>query len=286
LVIPLLRNPVWIRFQAGALWRASERGYVVMMIDEPTDDPKPPSSYRYLIEESRADGLLLATALRSGGRETGLPAIPHVYVNRRGPYPGNNVVMDEEGAIRLFLDHVASLGHRSVLLIDGPEEVDTVYRRVAAARRFGAAAGISVAVRHVPATEEGGFDVIRRMVRARQLPTACGVGSINQLFGVMAALREEGVSVPAEVSLVSLDEDECLGFLDVAVTSVCMPLAELGAAGVDALIARIDGTAAGDGTAHRTTPDGSTAADVMLREPIFLVTRASVAPPSRAREPG
>ena len=133
LVIPLLRNPVRIRLQAGALSRASERGYVVMMMDEPTDDPKPPGAYRYLIEESRADGLLLATALRPGDRDTGLPGIPHVYVNRRGPDPGNDVVMDEEGAVRIFLDQVASLGHRSVLLIDGPEDVDAVYRRVAAA---------------------------------------------------------------------------------------------------------------------------------------------------------
>jgi LacI family transcriptional regulator len=279
LVIPLMRNPAWIRLQAGALWRASERGYVAMMIDEPTDDPKPPGAYRSLIEESRVDGLLLATALRPVGRETGLAGIPHVYVNRRGPDPGNNVVMDEEEAIRLFLDHVASLGHRSVLLIDGPEEVDTVYRRVAAARRYSAATGISVVVRHAPATEGGGWDVASRIVRAKQLPTACGVGSINQLFGAMAALREAGVSVPTEVSLVSFDEDECLSYLDVPVTSVCMPLAELGAAGVDALIARIEDATAGDKTADGTAADGAAVAEVVVREPMFLVPRASVAPP-------
>lgn len=105
------------------------------------------------------------------------------------------------------------------------------------------------------------------------------VGSINQLFGVMAALREAGVSVPADVSLVSLDEDECLSYLDVPVTSVCMPLAELGAAGVDALIARVEGAAAGDRTADGTAPDGAAVADVVVREPMFLVSRASVAPP-------
>jgi LacI family transcriptional regulator len=263
-VIPLLRNPIWVRLQRGALQRASERGYVVMVMEEPTDDPKPPSAYRYLVEESRADGLLLATSLRTAGQDAGVPGVPHVYVNRRGPDRGNDVIMDEAGAVRLFIDLVADLGHRSVVLIDGPKDVDTVHRRVSAARRHCAARGLSVTIRHAPATEEGGWDTTTRMLRNGPLPTACGVGSINQLFGVLAALRAAGVPVPGEVSVVSFDEDECLAFLDVPVTSVCMPLAELGTAAVDALIAKIEGSAQ---------------ADIMVSEPLFLVSRASVAAP-------
>ncbi len=264
-VVPLLRNPIWVRLQRGALQQASERGYVVMMLEQPIEDPKPPDAYRYLVEESRADGLLLATALRMAGQAP-LREVPHVYVNRRGPDRGNDVVMDEAAAVRLFLDLVASLGHRSVLLIDGPKDVDTVHRRVTAARRHGAALGLAVTIRHAPATEEGGWETTKRLLSAGPLATACGVGSINQLFGVLAALREADVPVPGEVSVVSFDEDECLAFLDTPVTSVCMPLAELGSAAVDALIARIEGTPA---------------SDVLVREPMFLVSRDSVAAPPK-----
>lgn len=268
-VVPLLRNPIWARLQRGALHRAAERGYVVMIMEEPTESPRPPGAYRYLVEESRADGLLLATVLRSARADAtqpgaGLQGTPHVYVNRRGPDRGNDVVMDESRAVRLFIEHVAALGHRSVLLIDGPRDVDTVHRRVTAARRHCAAFGLEVTIRHAPATEEGGWDTTRRLLAAGPLPTACGVGSLNQLYGVLAALRAAGVPVPGEVSLVSFDEDECLPFLDVPVTSVCMPLAELGAAAVDGLIARIEGGPPGD---------------VLIREPMFLVSRQSVAPP-------
>ena len=269
-VVPMLRNPIWVRLQRGALLRAAERGYVVMIMEEPMEDPKPPGAYSYLVAESRTDGLLLATALRSG-RGTGsakadeaLSAVPHVYVNRRGPEQGNDVVMDEAGAVRLFLDHVAGLGHRSVLLIDGRREVDTVHRRAAATRRHCAALGLTAVIRHADATEAGGFAVIRRLLATRPLPTAIGVGSIEQVYGVLAALRDARIAVPGAVSLVSLDEDESLAYLDVPVTSICMPLAELGAAAVDALIARIDGTS------------GS---DVLIGEPMFLVSRGSVGPP-------
>jgi DNA-binding LacI/PurR family transcriptional regulator len=290
----MLRNPIWVRLQRGALLRAAERGYVVMIMEEPMEDPKPPGAYSYLVAESRTDGLLLATALRSArgpdssrgpGSSTGngagpgngtdpgtasakpdeaLIAVPHVYVNRRGPDQGNDVVMDEAGAVRLFLDHVAGLGHRSVLLVDGRGEVDTVHRRAAATRRHCAALGLTAVIRHTDATEAGGFAVIRRLLAAGPLPTAIGVGSIEQVFGVLAALRDAHIAVPGAVSLVSLDEDESLAYLDVPVTSICMPLAELGAAAVDALIARIDGTG------------GS---DVLIDEPMFLVSRGSVGPP-------
>jgi LacI family transcriptional regulator len=262
-VIPLLRNPIWVRLQRGTLQRASERGYVVMIMEEPGEQTKPPGDYRYLVEESRADGLLLATTLRIPGHAGGVPAVPHVYVNRRGPDRGNDVVMDEPGAVRLFLGYVTGLGHRSVVLIDGPPEVDTVHRRVSAARRICAAEGIQLTVRHEAATEEGGWRAVTRLPGRGALPTACGVGSLNQLFGVLAALRHSDIGVPSQMSVVSFDEDECLAFLEVPVTSVAMPLERLGGAAVDALVARIE---------------REPASDVMVRQPMSLVLRDSVAP--------
>jgi LacI family transcriptional regulator len=269
LVVPLERNPSWARLQGGALQRARERGYVIMIMEEPTEEPKPPGDYRYLVEESRADGLLLATPLRIPEHAEGMIGAPHVYVNRRGPDRGHDVVMDEPGAVRLFLDHAVGLGHRSFALIDGSPTVDTVHRRAAAARRICAARGHALAVRHAASTEDGGWEATMKLLRRGPLPTACGVGSLNQLFGVLAALRSAGVEVPGQMSVVSFDEDECLAFLEVPVTSVCMPLPELGAAAVDALIARVEGASAGD---------------VMIREPMTLRQRDSVAPaPGPAR---
>src|SRR5262249_13161982 len=201
-------------------------------------DANPPEDCRYLIEEGGGDGLLLATALRVPAHVGGVPAVPHVYVNRRGPDHGNDVVMDEPGAVRMFLDHVTGLGHRSVALIDGPPEVDTVHRRAGAARRIWASRWSPASMRPPPPPQRERLRAIALLPRPRALARACRIGSLNQLFGAMAALRYSGVGVPSRMSVVSFDEDECLAFPDVPVTSVAMPLAELGSAAVDALIAR------------------------------------------------
>ncbi|HEX3907120.1 MAG TPA: LacI family DNA-binding transcriptional regulator [Mycobacteriales bacterium] len=262
MVVPLLRNPIWVRLQAGALHRAQERGYVVMIIEEALDAPHPAIDYRYLVDESRVDGLMLANALRGQRPEVADPGVAHVFFNRRGGRGGNNVVMDEGGAVKLMVEHAVEFGHRSIALLDGPRAVDTVARRVGAARALCARHGIHLQVIHSGATEAEGYAAGVTLARRNRRPTLCAVGSINQLFGLYAALRDAKVDVPGDMSVVSFDEDECLAYLDVAVTSVSMPLDELGAASVDALLERIN---------------GEQSRDVVVRNPMTLVRRDSVA---------
>jgi DNA-binding LacI/PurR family transcriptional regulator len=268
MVVPLLRNPVWASIQRGALQAAVDGGQVVMILDEPQDDVRQPTDYQYLVEESRADGLLIATAQRTGGKRPGTPAVPHVYLNRRGPQPGHNVVMDEEKAMRLFVERLSGLGHRRLGIVDGFKIIDTVHRRAAAVRGLCSTHGMSVTFEHTEDTEVGGYEATLRLLSRRDVPTALGIGNLGQVFGVMKALREVGASVPDDMSLVSFDEDACLGFLEVAVTSVSMPLEELGAAAVRALIDRVD---------------GRSGKDVLLSDPLVLVERESTAPPRLSR---
>ncbi len=264
MVVPLLRNPIWSSIQRGALHAAAERDQVVMFLDEPEDSTRAPIEYQHLIEESRADGLLIATSERlPRGRQREL-TVPHIYLNRRGPGQGNNVVMDEEGAMRLFVDHLAGLGHRRIDVIDGFKNIDTPFRRTAAVRALCRERGLTATFEHGVDTEIGGYEATLRLLARRERPTAIGVGNLGQLFGVLKALREAGAVVPRDVSLVSFDEDACLEFLDVAITSVSMPLVELGSAAVRALMDRIDGRP-GD--------------DVMVSDPLLLIDRASTAAP-------
>jgi LacI family transcriptional regulator len=264
MIVPLLRNPIWSSIQRGALQAAAACGQVVMILDEPQDELRSPIDYQYLIEESRADGLLIATAQRLTGARAQALTVPHIYLNRRGPDAGNNVVMDEEGAMRLFVEHLARLGHRRIGVVDAFKVIDTVHRRTAATRALCAAHGMSATFEHAADTEVGGYEATLRLLSRRDVPTAIGVGNLSQLFGMLKALREVGAAVPNDVSLISFDEDDCLEFLEVPITSVSMPLLQLGAAAVQALVDRINGR---PGT------------DVMITDPLVLIERCSTAVP-------
>lgn len=266
-VVPMVRNPIWSVVERGALERAAHRGYDVLVVSEPPDRPRAAASYQPMVLESRVDGLILATNLRPRGRSGPDLTVPHVYLNRRGPRPGHDVVMDEEGAVGLWLAEMARRDRRELVLLDGPRSVDTVYRRAMAARAN--PGGQPVRVVHAPATEQGGWDATWALLHRagrRQLghPGGIGVGSLPQLTGVVAALRAAGVAVPASTALVSFDDDPGLSYLGVPVTSVAMPLVALGAAGVDALVDQIG---------------GMPARDVLLGDPMTLVGHEPASPP-------
>ena len=246
MVVPMVRNPIWSVVERGAIDRAASRGFAMLLVSEPADAPRPSTHYAPLVEQSRVDGLVLANATGARSRSATALAVPHVYLNRRGNRPGHDVVMDEEGAVALFLQEVDAARRRSVVLIDGPRDIDTVRRRSLAARRLGSSLGLRVRVVHAAATEAGGWESTERVLGGGVRPDAIGVGSLPQLHGVVARLRVSGVRIQAQLSLVSFDEDDCLPYLGIPITSVAMPLAELGAAGVDAVLDQIAGLPARD----------------------------------------
>ncbi len=85
------------------------------------------------------------------------------------PIPATTLSWTRQARSGCSLDHVASLGHRSMVVIDGPGDVDTVHRRVNAARRPARPAACR-SVRHAPATEEGGWDAMTRLLRRGRDP--------------------------------------------------------------------------------------------------------------------
>ena len=247
LVVPMARNPIWSVVERGALDRAAQRGCAVLVVSEPPDRPRPAASYEPMVQESRVDGLVLATTLRPRGRPWPELTVPHVYLNRRGPRPGHDVVMDEEGAVALWLAEMARQGRRDLVLLDGPDRVDTVHRRALAARALGRRDGTpAIRVVHADATEQGGWSAACRLLTGPDRPDGIGVGSLPQLTGVVAALRAHGSTSLDAVSLASFDEDDSLSYLGVPVISIAMPLAALGAAGVDALLDQVAGEPAHD----------------------------------------
>jgi len=150
-------------------------------------------------------------------------AVPHVYLNRRGPRPGHDVVMDEEGAVALWLAEMGRRGRRDLVLVDGPDRVDTVHRRTMAARASTRRDGSpAVRVVHADATEQGGWSAACRLLTGPDRPDGIGVGSLPQLTGVVAALRAHASATSDEVSLVSFDEDDSLSCLGIPVTSIAI----------------------------------------------------------------
>jgi DNA-binding LacI/PurR family transcriptional regulator len=269
LLVPSLRNPVYSSIVRGAVAEAWRRGYVVLVAED--DGTVTEQAWERLVEEGRIDGVLVASF--APGRPVAQlvvdSQVPYVFVNRRLPGSGRNVFMREEDAGRIAAEHLLALGHQRLGHIAGPLALDTAQRRAAGFTDAVLAAGLER-----PTIVEAEFDEASAVAAVEQLmdadspPTGVFISNLNQAIGALCGARRRGVHVPDDVSLVSYDDDPLAEFLEVALTTIRMPLVELGEAAIGALAEQIA---------------GADPVDLEVPTAPELVLRASTAPPADVR---
>ncbi|MBN6191127.1 MULTISPECIES: LacI family DNA-binding transcriptional regulator [Microbacterium] len=243
LLIPDLTNPVYARIARGAYQRAHDLGYVVLLAED-NEETDARADFTDLVDAGRVDGLLIASArqdhpLIESGR---LAAIPHVFVNRTVPDSGRNVTVDLELASRVAYEYLHGLGHRAVAHISGPGGLSPARDRE---RGFLEAAARSHApiphVVHADFSEAGGYAAVEEILRERPDITAIYAGTLPQSIGALKSLQVLGRRVPHEVSLLSYDDLPMAAYLTPALTTLELPLQELGTAAVDELVQQLRG---------------------------------------------
>jgi DNA-binding LacI/PurR family transcriptional regulator len=242
LLVPPLTNPVYVRIIRGAFERALERDFVVLLVED-VDPLQAESTASRLVQAERIDGLMIASAqpghplLRSLRRDR----VPHVFVNRGVPRSGRNVVIDEAGASAAALRHLLHLGHCRIGHVAGPRALDTARRRTMGFVEAASAHGLRVEVAEGDFGESGGAAAARELLERRPDLTALYTSTLSQAVGVYHTAWELGLAVPAELSLIGYDDMPLAEYLRPPLTTVRTPLAELGAAAVDALVDQLLG---------------------------------------------
>ncbi|MFD5213151.1 LacI family DNA-binding transcriptional regulator [Microbacterium sp. NPDC058345] len=123
------------------------------------------------------------------------------------------VSIDDAAAARIATEHLIDLGHRDIVFLGARADAAThAYgdeRRMDGYRAAMLAAGLESRIRHAPGapTMPGGYEAGVRMLGDRQnRPTAfVGVCDEAAIGGIIAA-RRLGLSVPAEISVVGVDD--------------------------------------------------------------------------------
>lgn len=168
--------------------------------------------------------VLYANLLRERGNR--------VYAINRCP-PGGPVrfvAPDNVGGARAAVSHLIGLGHRRIGFVRGlPDNIDAAERRQGYLQALGGH-GLPVGPEfgdHF--VEVSGYDAARRMMAEAEPPTAIFCASDLSAIGAMKALAEAGLSVPGDVSVVGFGDFPVAKFLHPGLTSVRLPLSELGA---------------------------------------------------------
>jgi LacI family transcriptional regulator len=247
IAVPQLENPVFHEIILGAERAAAERGYA-LLISHSDDALGDARHYEQRVRASRVDGLLVATlepervlapALARAG-------VPFVMVNRNFGADDDHAVFDSFAAARLATEHLLSLGHRRIGHLAGREHGYSGERRLAGYRAALEAAGVAFdrsLVVEAGYTADGGESAMRALLAGSPRPTGVVAATVLAAAGALKALHAAGVRVPEAMSVVAIHDVPIAALLHPQLTTVRLPLRELGERAARGLIDRVEGLA-------------------------------------------
>lgn len=155
------------------------------------------------------------------------------------------VGFDERRAAALVIDHLAALGHRRVGFIGGRSNENERARRryqgvVAAIARHGMTLGEGVTIETDYGFREG-HDAMSRILTSSPGVTAVVCGNDYLATGALSACDEAGVDVPRQLSIASFNDNDFAAYLRPPLTTVRLPIEQIGATAANYLIERLSG---------------------------------------------
>ena len=158
-----------------------------------------------------------------------------------------NVVLDHKMAAKLALSHLAELGHRDIAFLKGhPKSSDSAVRWAAlceTAQELGLSVRpeLTVQLDSTLSTPELGYPFTKQLLERKEKFTALFAYNDISAIGAIWALRDSGLRVPDDISVMGFDDIPAAGFNTPRLTTVRQPLERMGQIAAKTLVDRIEG---------------------------------------------
>jgi LacI family transcriptional regulator len=252
IVVHDVSDPYFAEVVRGATKAASAKGFLTVVC---SSDRDPATELRYveMLCDSRASGVIFA----GGGLDE-----PHYrramssYARSIADYGGAIVALqpraerwpsevpDNRTGSRLVTEHLLALDHVGVAMISGPTTLRTSRERELGYADAMGKAGLKPHLVAADFTPAGAARAVAGLLQDRSV-TAVFVATDSMALGALAELRRRGTRVPEDISVAGFDDIPGLEFIHPTLTTVHVPMAELGAAGVARLLQELDGAPGG-----------------------------------------
>jgi LacI family transcriptional regulator len=239
-LVPSFTKHYFLEVLRGVEQAASSRDYSLIIYN--VERPEQALAHLNLLARTRrVDGLVviaLSGKLISAACSDGLP-LPIVCIDTRLP-GAINLSIDHKEGMYLAVQHLIEMGHKSIALIDRPQ--DPVSGMRSRARRKGYEKAHEEAGLPIPDslvvladyTQEGGYEATSKMLGLAQPPTAFACASDLQAIGALQAIRGRGLRVPGDIAVTGYHDVELAQW--VGLTTVRVPAFEMGKAAVAPLL--------------------------------------------------
>jgi len=177
------------------------------------------------------------------------PALPTVSVAGHRRLEGvTNIVLDHEHAAFLALKHLVELGHKEIAFMRGhPASSDSVDRwngicKVAKDLGIKIDPNLVVRLESTDASPQLGYPYAKELLARNKHFTALFAYNDISAIGAVRAFQENGLKVPADISVIGFDDILDAAYHTPSLTTVRQPLTKMGMMAAETLIQRLEGS--------------------------------------------
>lgn len=161
----------------------------------------------------------------------------------------SSVMVDNEAGGYAALEHLYKLGHRDIAVVRGPSQLPDSGKRWAGMTRFAREVGLKLRTEWIvdlPDTSDpyGGFEEGRRaterLLKGKKRCSAIVAFDDLTALGVVRALRQAGLRVPEDCSVIGFDDVPNAALTSPALTTVRQPMTEMGRIAAERVLRGID----------------------------------------------
>jgi len=246
LLIPDIANPFFAELARGVEDRANFHGFNVIICNTDNKQHKE-SDYLRLLKQKRIDGLIYAAA------ETGSPGIKEL--TRKG-FPVvllareiegldlDAVLVDNVEAAYVATKHLVELGHRKIALVTETLNIKSSRDRQRGYLQVLTEEGI-IAVPEYQVFNVGsmmaGKKAAKQLLSLTNPPTAAVAFNDMVAIGIIEGVKEMGLKVPRDLSVVGFDDTIIASVTDPPLTTMAQPIHQMGSYAIDRLVGLING---------------------------------------------
>ncbi|TXK75165.1 LacI family DNA-binding transcriptional regulator [Paenibacillus sp. N3.4] len=247
LLITDITNPFYTTIARGAEDAAKRAGFRLLFGNSDEDYLKE-KDYVDMILSTRVDGVLFAPTgdhSLENLQQLQKHQIPFVILDREVPGIDADLVLgDSKEGARKLVEHLIDFGHQRIAMINGSQDVSTARLRQTGYREAHLINGLPIddsLVIHVNYRDFHDESALDSLLSQPSPPTAIFAANNMLAVGVIQSLRQRGLQVPGDISVVCFDDFGSAGAISPFLTVASQPAYQFGTLGMQLLIERIEG---------------------------------------------
>ncbi|MCV7011073.1 substrate-binding domain-containing protein [Mycolicibacterium madagascariense] len=238
-LVPRLQDFVLATVYEGIDEAATENGFSTFVTNS-LDDPASRAVRTEMMLQRRVEGMIFGDARDDDALLADLAArgVPFVLVSRRSADHAS-VTCDDLLGGTLVGRRLLEAGRRDLAVLAGLPFASTAIERTRGAVRAFADAGLRVPKERIawgPFDAAGGREAAEKLLATEPYPDAIFATNDFAAIGAMGVLRDRGLRVPDDISLIGYNDTPLAAELPIPLTTVHSPMHEMGRHGVNLLI--------------------------------------------------